>query len=100
MRKLILPLLLLVALTGFGCQSSQKTLIQACNTAATSLSTLANFNAQGRLSPALVATVDRVKAVTDPICSSTDPLPTGPVDAVQLVTPAVAQLTAIIAGVK
>lgn len=95
-RVIAIAVLLLLA----ACGTAQKSLIQTCNTAATSLSTLANFNAQGRLSPELVATVDRIKAVTDPICASDKPLPTGPVDAVQLVSPAVAQLAAIISKVE
>lgn len=93
-------LLFCAALLLAGCETGQKTLIQTCNTAGTSISTLASFRAQGRLTPTLVATVDRIKLVIDPICGSTEPLPTGPVDAVKLVEPAIAQLAAVIAGVK
>lgn len=98
MSRILAASLLCLALSG--CMATQKSLITTCSGYAVSLSTLADFRKQGKLSQGTQDTVDKVNSVVVPLCDPTKPLPVDVSTAINVVEPAAAQLAALIAGVK
>jgi hypothetical protein len=76
-------------------QAPEKTLIASCDTYGTAISRLAAYRAQGRLSDAQIATVDKVRAVAGPICAA-DAIPDNADSAIAAVDQAAANLLTIL----
>jgi hypothetical protein len=95
-------IIVLIVALGFlsACVGSEKGLIQACNTASVSLSTLADFRAQGKLSADSIAKVDSAVAVISPICDPNNPPPADAAATIAAVEGAALPLAQIIQGVK
>lgn len=80
-------------------QAPEKTLIASCDTYGTAISRLAAYRAQGRLSDAQIATVDKVRAVAGPICTA-ETIPDNADAAMATVDQAAANLLTILPAEK
>lgn len=101
MKRYLLPLVMLVSLTGFGCETTQtpaKVLITTCDAYGQALSGLADFKA--KMSPAQVARVTEVRNYVHPFCAKDQPLPVDPNTAVQYIIKPVTELTTLLTTVK